>query len=39
MTFPWGLPRATQPRSGDRLVDRFQGLPTGATLVLARAGR
>ena len=24
---------------GDRLVGRFQGLPTGATLVLARAGR
>ena len=24
---------------GDRLVGRFQGLPTGATLILARAGR
>jgi hypothetical protein len=24
---------------GDRLVGRFQGLPTGATLILARTGR
>ena len=24
---------------GDRLVGRFQGLPAGATLILARAGR